>query len=63
MEHDPMEIGERGTPGMFKTEKEGSQGMFGVQGWGYKDVPAVLLTPGNEDNYGLGRLGRDCVCS
>jgi hypothetical protein len=60
LDPEPMERRSQVTPGMFKMEKEGGQGTLGL--WGGKAVPVVLLTPGNETCYCLGRLGRNHVC-
>jgi hypothetical protein len=62
LDQDPMEPGSQGTRGMFKTEKEGGRGTLVLHGGGAKDVHVVLLTPGNDSNYCLGRLGCDHVC-
>jgi hypothetical protein len=35
---------------------------YDYQGGGDNAVPVVLLTPGNDDTYCLGRLGCDRVC-
>jgi hypothetical protein len=46
-----------------KVEREGGLGMFGLRGGGgINGVPLVLLSPGNEQWFCLGRIGRDSLC-
>jgi hypothetical protein len=49
-------------PTPLKVEKEGDPGTLGLPGGGDKGVPLVLLSPGNAQDYCLGRIGHDRVC-
>jgi hypothetical protein len=49
-------------PTPWKMEKEGDLGKLGLSRGGDKGVPLVLLSPGNAQDYCLGRIGRDRVC-
>jgi hypothetical protein len=58
---EPTEPRSQVTRGILKLRKKVFKVRYYYRG-GAKDVSVVLLTPGNESNYCLGRLGRDCVC-
>jgi hypothetical protein len=50
-------------PTPLKVEKEGDPGTLAYPGGGVdRGAPLVLLSPGNAQDYCLGRIGRDRVC-
>jgi hypothetical protein len=45
-----------------KVEREGGLGTFGLPGGDINDVPLVLLSPRNGQEFCLGPIGRDRMC-